>query len=491
MTVSKFRIFGVRSSESQSQDGNVPNADNQNNEVIEKSTQLEKGQLSQQASSRFGSICWLNMVPTNTSGAGNMPQDNVVVPTLAKSLESGISANSFVQPSTASPMPGGEPDNCCSRLMHRIMTVVRWVFHDFQMRHLVWIKLIFFFQSASMTVLYPYLNLHMKSLGLSIQEVAVINAVIPILFIFTPPLAGFLAEKVGNFRILLSILTALGGFFALLLLLIPPSRDVSLYPDQLRWGLSCGRPGNRARFQKLMLHGFKKDDCELRNIDVENATFTPGTCGYLCPTKSVIKVKPYFVEYKVIWPNRGGGFGISEIVDVINLDSPEARTYHEPEVVDNNIFFPMNWTFHLSCDRIRTNDCIFNPITRAPSKNEFKIHIKRVTSPFRSSNVGPSFDIVSIIPPETGLPVITPVNCGAKEVIAQVISTVDSSSLSEIHQVADGEARGPLVDTRFSGCGLHCLVNLPRNSLCNNTHYHHNATQTKTSNKDCCNSTFQ
>ena len=74
-----------------------------------------------------------------------------------------------------------------------------------------------------------------------------------------------------------------------------------------------------------MLHGFKKDDCELRNIDVENATFTPGTCGYLCPTKSAVQVKPYFVEYKVIWPNRGGGFGISEIVDVVNLDSPEAR----------------------------------------------------------------------------------------------------------------------------------------------------------------------
>ena len=133
-----------------------------------------------------------------------------------------------------------------------------------------------------------------------------------------------------------------------------------------------------------MLHGFNRDNCELRNVDVENATFSPGTCGYLCPTKAAVKVKPHFVEYKVIWPNRGGGFGISEIVDVVNLDSPEARIYHEPDVVDNNIFFPMNWTFHLSCDRIQTNDCIFNPITRAPAKNEFKIHIKRVTSPFRN-----------------------------------------------------------------------------------------------------------
>ena len=71
---------------------------------------------------------------------------------------------------------------------------------------------------------------------------------------------------------------------------------------------------------------------------------------------------------QVIWPNRGGGFGISEIVDVVSLETEEARLYHEPEVVDNNIFFPMNWTFHLSCDRIRSNDCIFNPIRRAPSR---------------------------------------------------------------------------------------------------------------------------
>ena len=35
----------------------------------------------------------------------------------------------------------------------------------FRMRHLICIKLVFLFQSASMTVLYPYINLHMKSLG--------------------------------------------------------------------------------------------------------------------------------------------------------------------------------------------------------------------------------------------------------------------------------------------------------------------------------------
>ena len=224
---------------------------------------------------------------------------------------------------------------------------------------------------------------------------AVINAVIPILFIFTPPLAGFLAEKVGNFRVLLSILTALGGICALLLLAIPPARNTAPYPENLHWGVSffrhfqntfmhslhyqlilptylfrsetgqkttkilqffvinekicnptyssltlhkcrvhsmylskgqapynrlrhlqvsCGRPTNRARYQKLMLHGFRRDECVLKNepmLNFDNVTFTPGTCGYLCPTRSQLAdIRPKFQEYKVICKSSVKKFAI-------------------------------------------------------------------------------------------------------------------------------------------------------------------------------------
>ena len=54
--------------------------------------------------------------------------------------------------------------------------------------------------------------------------------------------------QLGNFRVLLSILTALGGLVALLLLAIPPGRDIARYPDTLHWGVGCGKPDNRARF---------------------------------------------------------------------------------------------------------------------------------------------------------------------------------------------------------------------------------------------------
>ena len=42
---------------------------------------------------------------------------------------------------------------------------------------MLWIKLIFFFQSGSLVVLYPYLVIHMRSLGLSTEEVAVVSGI--------------------------------------------------------------------------------------------------------------------------------------------------------------------------------------------------------------------------------------------------------------------------------------------------------------------------
>jgi len=77
----------------------------------------------------------------------------------------------------------------------KVISLAAWVRDDFSLRHLILVKLVFLLQSASMTVLYPYLNLHMKSLGMTVPEAAVVNAAVPVLFIFTPPLAGFLADR--------------------------------------------------------------------------------------------------------------------------------------------------------------------------------------------------------------------------------------------------------------------------------------------------------
>ena len=114
---------------------------------------------------------------------------------------------------------------CCDLLPAALATRLRkmrkWMWEDLTKSHLVWIKLIFFFQSASLVVLYPYLVIHMRSLGLSTEEVAVVNGVIPAADMIGPPLAGFLADKIGNFRVFMSGLTLASGAASLLLLLIP------------------------------------------------------------------------------------------------------------------------------------------------------------------------------------------------------------------------------------------------------------------------------
>ena len=61
----------------------------------------------------------------------------------------------------------------------------------------------------------------MRSLGFNIEDASIVNSVIPVSDIFGPPLAGMLADKLGNFKIFMAIVTLLNGASALLLLTVP------------------------------------------------------------------------------------------------------------------------------------------------------------------------------------------------------------------------------------------------------------------------------
>lgn len=50
-------------------------------------------------------------------------------------------------------------------------------------------------------MLYPYLTIHMRELGINVEETAIMSAVTPVVSIVMPPLAGMLADKMGNFRV--------------------------------------------------------------------------------------------------------------------------------------------------------------------------------------------------------------------------------------------------------------------------------------------------
>ena len=62
------------------------------------------------------------------------------------------------------------------------------------------VKLWLALQSASLSIIYPFLNLHMFSLGFTRTEITQTNMIICLSDIIVPLVTGVLADKVENFR---------------------------------------------------------------------------------------------------------------------------------------------------------------------------------------------------------------------------------------------------------------------------------------------------
>jgi MFS family permease len=95
------------------------------------------------------------------------------------------------------------------------------MWNDMKRKDLVWVKLIFFLQSAGLVVLYPYLSIHQRSLGFTAEDTALVKAVVSFADILGPPAVGFLADKMGNFKVFMAAVTFLNGAVSLLMLVVP------------------------------------------------------------------------------------------------------------------------------------------------------------------------------------------------------------------------------------------------------------------------------
>jgi len=58
-----------------------------------------------------------------------------------------------------------------------------------------------FFTYTGMMALFPFLTLQAKSLGILESELGIIYGFMPITALVGPPLAGMLADKIGNFKV--------------------------------------------------------------------------------------------------------------------------------------------------------------------------------------------------------------------------------------------------------------------------------------------------
>ena len=140
-----------------------------------------------------------------------------VIPTLSADVDKRATKNPLRQEKTRSSFK--------ETLKKKLKSGLHWLWKDMKKTHLLWVKVIFLFQSASLITLYPYLTIHMRSLGFSIEDTAIVNSAVPLADIFGPPIAGLLADKIGNFRIFMGVVTFLNGAASLLLLFVPPVKE--------------------------------------------------------------------------------------------------------------------------------------------------------------------------------------------------------------------------------------------------------------------------
>ncbi|XP_069992367.1 major facilitator superfamily domain-containing protein 6-like [Penaeus vannamei] len=88
-------------------------------------------------------------------------------------------------------------------------------------KELIPIKIIYFLFMGGATGFLPYLTLHMQTLGITVKEIAVIYAFLPIASLLGPPISGIIADKFGKYKIVVCLNILLCVVFHLSLLYVP------------------------------------------------------------------------------------------------------------------------------------------------------------------------------------------------------------------------------------------------------------------------------
>lgn len=116
----------------------------------------------------------------------------------------------------------------------------------------------------------------MRELGINVEETAVMSSLTPVVGILMPPLAGLIADKIGNFKIMLTLFSVCSGLSALLLLTIPIGRVTVTYPDRVVLGMSCNAQN------PLILSLYEEYPCENDANMAFTSEISVESCGYVC-----------------------------------------------------------------------------------------------------------------------------------------------------------------------------------------------------------------
>ncbi|XP_018396195.1 PREDICTED: uncharacterized protein LOC108774550 [Cyphomyrmex costatus] len=237
------------------------------------------------------------------------------------------------------------------------------IIKDFKSKELMPLKLIFFVQASTLYVLYPYLTIHMRELGINVEETAIMSAITPLVAMVMPPLAGMLADRIGNFRILLSVFSAFGGLAALLLLLVPIGRVTVHFPQRIIMDLGCeGRNGS-------LLHTMSQiHPCETK-LESEIAVKVE-SCGFVCHIETnnetdgnqILKSRLYTVRHLNFQTgvNTSYKYIVAPNELATNMKQEDMREHRQlknneffkttiRQVSKTHYFFPTDQLFSFSC----------------------------------------------------------------------------------------------------------------------------------------------
>lgn len=105
--------------------------------------------------------------------------------------------------------------------------------------NLIMLKITLFVMYGATSSLLPYLTIHMQSIGLTVEEIAIIYLALPFTTFLSPPITGFLVDKFGKYKPVVIMSLLLNALFHHSLLFIPqqeipgivPSAFVMRHPD--------------------------------------------------------------------------------------------------------------------------------------------------------------------------------------------------------------------------------------------------------------------
>ncbi|XP_014276523.1 uncharacterized protein [Halyomorpha halys] len=244
---------------------------------------------------------------------------------------------------------------------------------DFRQRQLLPLKLLFFVHSSTMYVLYPYLTIHMRELGINVEETAIMSAVTPIVSIIMPPIAGLVADRIGNFKVILALFSGLGGAASLLLLLVPVGRITISYPPRTLLQVSTNASFINVELAEPYPCQFMDNVTIPRDIQIEacglvcerpKKAFSPYARGPQTPAEeeaAILRARSYTVS-----PPGGATYSYTLTARDLPLykenkgkddDIRNSRLLQNPghyptsvrKLKDDKFFFPTSGLYHLSC----------------------------------------------------------------------------------------------------------------------------------------------